>query len=160
MAIMEKFTIGIITVLSLSSPSMFTISESKSACPLWHVKQTGKCKCVADLKGHIECHKDFLLVYNIMCLTWDNTTDSLHAGYCLYIPINYALTNTLLNMCLHELITKTVLDLCLYNITPVGSIFIAQGHCWYTRLWHCMCNTASLGTSRLLVRYRIHNNNS
>ena len=91
MAMMAKFTIGIITVLSLSSPNMFTISESKSACPLWHVKQTGKYKCVADLKGHIECHKDSLLVYNIMCLTWDNTTDSLHAGYCLYIPINYTL---------------------------------------------------------------------
>ena len=133
MVIMVKFTIGIITVLSLSSPNMFAISESKSACdcPLWHVKQMGKCRCVADLKGYIGCHKDSLLVYN-MCLSWDNTTDSLHAGYCLYIPINYALTNMLLNMCLHELITKTVLDLCLYNITPVGSIFIA--HCRYTRL--------------------------
>ena len=87
---MAKFTIGIITVLSFSLSDVSTLSESKSVCPLWHVKQMGKCKCVANLKGHIECHKDALLVYN-MCLTWDNKTDSLHAGYCLFIPIDYSL---------------------------------------------------------------------
>ena len=84
---MARFIISIITALSLSSSYALTSSERK--CPLWHIKQMGKCKCVANLKGHIECHKDSLLVYN-MCLTWDNTTDSLHAGYCLYIPIDYA----------------------------------------------------------------------
>ena len=96
---MAKFTIGIITVLSFSLSDVSTLSESKSVCPLWHVKQMGKCKCVANLKGHIECHKDALLVYN-MCLTWDNKTDSLHAGYCLFIPIDYSLRLwTLISAC-------------------------------------------------------------
>ena len=92
-----KMSITVCTVLFLClhnvAVSTTINGRSKLVCPLWHVKQMGKCKCVANLKGHIECHKDTLSVYN-MCLTWDNKTDSLHAGYCLFIPIDYAICKT------------------------------------------------------------------
>ena len=92
--IKTMITTDIIKVLFL----FFTVSiitgrsKSDSVCPLWHVKQMGKCKCGSDLKGHIECHEilDALFVYN-MCLTWDNQTDSVHASYYLFFPIDYVM---------------------------------------------------------------------
>ena len=68
--------------------STTNIVRSKFVCPLWHVEQIGKCKCITNLKSHIDCHEDVLLIYN-MCLMWDNKTDSVRASYCLFAPIDY-----------------------------------------------------------------------
>ena len=63
-------------------------------CPLWHVEQKGKCKYISTLRGHIQCSKDTLVLYNNLCLTWDNKTDSVYASYCLYIPIDHSWCKT------------------------------------------------------------------
>ena len=78
--------------LTVSTVSGRNDSDSVHMCPLWHVKRMGKCKCVASLKGHIECHElqHVLFVYN-MCLTWDNQTGSVQASYCLFFPIDYVM---------------------------------------------------------------------
>ena len=59
-----------------------------SKCPLWHVEQRGKCKCVSALGGLIECNGDSLSITNGICLTWDNKTDSVRASYYLFIPMD------------------------------------------------------------------------
>ena len=52
----------------------------------------GECSCVNTLNEHIECSRDSLIVKkNTMRLTWDDQTDFVHASYCLFIPIDYAL---------------------------------------------------------------------
>ena len=65
-------------------------NKSTAACPLWYVEQKGKCNCVNELDGLIECDssRDILNVKKGMCLTWDDKTDSVRASYCLFIPIN------------------------------------------------------------------------
>ena len=50
----------------------------------------GECKCTSTLREHIKCYRDTLVIYNNLCLTWDNQTDSIHASYCLFIPIDRA----------------------------------------------------------------------
>ena len=56
-------------------------------CPLWHIKQEGKCECDTDFGVVFECDKDSLLVRDIFCLTWDNERNSARASYCLFTPI-------------------------------------------------------------------------
>ena len=82
---------SIFTAISFLTLPVFTIStSSKSVCPLWHVEQMGRCKCVNNnLEGLIECRGDTLIVGNYVCLTWDNKTDSVLASYCLYIPMDH-----------------------------------------------------------------------
>ena len=75
-------------------PIVSTIRRKKTklACPLWYVEQMGECSCVNTLNKHIECSRDSLIVKkNTVCLTWDDQTDFVHASYCLFIPIDYAL---------------------------------------------------------------------
>ena len=81
---LAKF-VTMIATLFLLSLAVSTISGARqSQCPLWHVEQKGKCKCITTLRGHItECNRDTLVLNNI-CLTWDNQTDSVQASYCLY----------------------------------------------------------------------------
>ena len=51
----------------------------------------GKCKCINTLREHIiKCYRDTLVICNNLCLTWDNQTDSIHASYCLFIPVDLA----------------------------------------------------------------------
>ena len=83
-----KTTTFLAIYLSLVAPEN-GLQDSKSVCPLWHVEQMGKCKCISTLSGLIECSTDTLLVTNKMCLTWDNETDTFCASYCLFIPMDY-----------------------------------------------------------------------
>ena len=80
---------SIITVFFLLLTLSTVDGTSKSVCPLWHVKQMGKCNCVSTLRERIECSGNALVIYNNLCLTWDNQTDSVHASYCLFIPIDH-----------------------------------------------------------------------
>ena len=88
----QSFKTSIFTVISFLMIPVSTINlneDSKSVCPLWHVEQVGKCKCVNNLEGLINCSGDTLIVGNYVCLTWDDKTDSVLASYCLVIPIDH-----------------------------------------------------------------------
>ena len=84
--------IAIMLLFSLTVSTINGVRESQ--CPLWHVEQKGKCMCISTLRKHIECNRDTLLLYNNLCLTWNNQTDSLYASYCLYIPIDHGWCKT------------------------------------------------------------------
>ena len=83
---------SIFTVISFLTLPVATNSlngDSNSVCPLWHVEQMGKCRCISNLDGLIKCRRDSLIVGNFVCLTWDEKTDSVLVGYCLFIPIDH-----------------------------------------------------------------------
>ena len=86
----QFFKISILSFLMMPV-HVSTISlndDGMSVCPLWHVEQVGKCKCVNNFEGLINCSGDTLTVGNYVCLTWDNKTDSVLASYCLIIPMD------------------------------------------------------------------------
>ena len=84
----RSFKISIFIAISILALSVFTIStSSKSMCPLWHVEQMGRCKCVNNLEGLINCSA--LIIGDYVCLTRDDKTDSVLASYCLYIPMDH-----------------------------------------------------------------------
>ena len=81
------------SVISFLLLAVFIVDVSgKSVCPLWHVKQMEKCKCIRTPGKFnlIECSKNTLFVLNHICLTWESETDTVRATYCLYAPIDYA----------------------------------------------------------------------
>ena len=55
-------------------------------CPLWHIRQEGKCECNTDFWVVLSCSKDNLLIEDTFCLTWDNDMKSARASYCLFTP--------------------------------------------------------------------------
>ena len=71
-----------IVVLSCSGAFCGEVTD----CPLWHIKQEGKCECNTDFGVVCECKKDNLLVRDIFCLTWDNDRKSARASFCLFTP--------------------------------------------------------------------------
>ena len=86
------FSIVIVTVIGFLVIPISAINHTgdiKSVCPLWHVEQMGKCKCVSNLNGAIKCSGDKLIVSDFVCLTWNNDTDSVHVSYCLFIPMDH-----------------------------------------------------------------------
>ena len=59
----QFFKISILTVISLLMISVLvsTMSlnvDSMSVCPLWHVEQVGKCKCVNNFERLTNCSRD------------------------------------------------------------------------------------------------------
>ena len=67
--------------------SSFLISaSSQDTCPLWHSKKNGQCECDRSITGVIDCSKEHVHIEYGHCLTWNNATQNLEVGLCLFTP--------------------------------------------------------------------------
>ena len=61
-------------------------------CPLWYEQLMGNCNCKEYLRGHIiRCSGNTLMVLNHFCITWDNSTESTHINYYLFISMYHSM---------------------------------------------------------------------
>ena len=81
-------------------------------CPLWSFFNGTACECGNDVNGVVYCNPDmnFTFVLNCYCMTYDNVTDTIAVGVCIYTCFNSSKTAILLRSMYH-LLPQNVDDL-------------------------------------------------
>jgi hypothetical protein len=64
-------------------------AKLNSSCPLWYRynKRSGHCECCTNYTGsRVDgCHKTNLEIVHSQCMTWNNATQDVEVGRCLFI---------------------------------------------------------------------------
>ena len=87
-------------------------NEVPSTCPPWFFFNGTDCECGNDVSGVVYCNPDMNLTFllNCYCMTYDNITDEIVLGSCIYNCFNSS-ENAVLSRSTYNLLPQSVDDL-------------------------------------------------